>query len=62
MGIMHSREAGFQAERELFYSLLSSDSVREMLHRFAGGAKKPPIDSYSPSPPQEEKGFGDEEA
>ncbi len=61
-GILHSREAGFRAERELFYSLLSSDSVRETLQRFAGGAKKPPIDSYSPSPPREEKGLGDEEA
>jgi 3-hydroxyacyl-CoA dehydrogenase / enoyl-CoA hydratase / 3-hydroxybutyryl-CoA epimerase len=46
-GILHSREAGFRAERELFYSLLSSDSVRETLQRFAGGAKKPPVDSYS---------------
>ncbi len=39
-GILHSREAGFQAERELFYTLLSSDSVRETLQRFAGGTKK----------------------
>ena len=60
-GILHSREAGFQAERELFYSLLGRDSVRETLQRFAGGAKKPPIDSYSPSPPREEKGLGEEE-
>ncbi|MCY2984706.1 MAG: enoyl-CoA hydratase-related protein [Planctomycetota bacterium] len=55
-GILHSREAGFRAERELFYSLLSSPSVRATLQRFAGGTKKPHIDSYSPSPPREEKG------
>lgn len=41
-GLLKSREAGFQAERELFYSLLGSPAVRETLQRFAGGAKKRP--------------------
>ena len=39
-GLLHSRQAGFQAERELFYALLSSPTVRETLQKFAGGAKK----------------------
>ena len=39
-GILVSREAGYRAERELFFPLLCNASVREALQRFAGGLKK----------------------
>ena len=40
LGISDSRVAGFRAERELFFPLLSSPSVREALQRFAGTSTK----------------------
>ncbi len=35
LGIEESREAGFRAERELFFELLSNPAVRESLKKFA---------------------------